>query len=146
MYIKDDQVVTEAHDYITVWEGGYKQRKLTPSALQQHARLRQELQTRQASQKKTDVAEMARKIRAEKAEKARLEQEARQKAAEARQAEMRAKIDEELTRKLKMANTGISDEQIAEVLPEMRRKHQIEQAEKVSKQFAREALAKWGAE
>jgi len=143
MYVKDNEIITEAHDYMTVWEGGYKQRKLTPTALAHHIRLRKELQTRRDEQHKIDLAEVARKIKAERAEKARIEKEARQKALDEQNAARRAKVEDSIRERVNSANPGIKPEELNRVVARMLEDHFVEQTTRSEEQVRRHHLAGW---
>jgi hypothetical protein len=143
MFIRDNEIVTEAHDYMTTFSGGHKQRTLTPGAIQQHIRLRAELRARQEDQKKTDASDLVRKLRAAKAEKARVEKEARQKEREARETAQRAKVEAGIREKVKSANPGIKPDEMEKVVARLLEEHFIEQTKQAEEIARRQHLAGW---
>ena len=143
MRIENDEIVYDNHDYTITYSGGYKQRTLTPAALERQRQLRLELKARQETQKKADVAELARKLRAERAEKARLEKEARQKAFEARQAETRAKVENGIRERVLTANPGIRPDELERTVARMLEDHFVEETRRAAELAHRQVMAGW---
>lgn len=142
-YVKDGKIEFEPTDFYIDYSSGFAQKVLTPAAAAQHVKLRAQLKTEESNRGAEIAAEKARTLAQQRADEKRAQIEAQRKAEAAREAALRARLDEELTAKLKRANPGVSDDEIQAALPEMRKRHQIAQADKAERGMVRQYLAVW---
>ena len=91
MYILNNEIITEAHDYMTTYSGGYKQRTLTPAALEERIALHKELLDRRAETKAKEDAARAKQLVEQRKERERKALEDQKRASEALRAEQRQK-------------------------------------------------------